>query len=554
MVRLGALAASTTSTYTSGHIWRIIPRPVLETILNNFADHLRVPQPLLLHGPRGVGKTSLLLQRLLPEWNKGHHITGYVDFAANTRVPWTFFAPANLPYVTNRLELELEAMAERGVRLGTIGSASVFTALNKWHGVGGALRRVIGPDRLTKRDEAVPVSALWNKALIVFMSRIGDGELDTALGEAASREEAAFMREGMFALRLAKEVLGMHQEWRRAAVMHLNQTGRFSRTLANSATDWPCLLLQILSDAAEIDFFQPKLVINNIDFLRRTVTTDDSTVPATMYHDSLIWRVIEMGVNDRCLPVIFITSDSYYSYQAFVDFGFRDMFIFRETFGWTLEQAKLHMICDLFSESEWKVIGEVLGPNPRHLSELYALKQTDSYQQVNNQSSFEDIVDAYLAFLQVTEVNPAMESALAILQKFASDVRSGKIPKEQLHFGAPWRHPPSTDDPVASLKWAKIQLMDFVQSLINAEFGVCIFPDSFYLDLRRLSLSEVGLLYQQRDPSFIRPITVGFQRCIVRWHVQEIMQMSFQDYISFMWQRIIRGRSYRHLMQEVGYK
>lgn len=257
MARSGAVTACAASiAFTSGHPWRIIPRPVLETILNNFAKHLRVPQPLLLHGPRGVGKTSLLLHRLLPEWNKGPHVTGYVDFAANTQVPWTSSSPADLPSLTTCLERELEVMAERAVRLGTIGSASVFSALNKWHGVGGALRRIIGSGRLTKRDETVPVSALWNKALIVLMSRIGDGEIDAALGEAASREEAAFMREAVVALRLAKEVLGMHQDWRKEAVMHLNRTGSFSRTLANSATDWPCLLLQILSDAAEIDFFQ----------------------------------------------------------------------------------------------------------------------------------------------------------------------------------------------------------------------------------------------------------------------------------------------------------
>lgn len=65
-----------------------------------------------------------------------------------------------------------------------------------------------------------------------------------------------------------------------------------------------------------------------------------------------------------------------------------------------------------------------------------------------------------------------MESVLVILQKFASDVRAGTVPIDRLHFGAPWRHPPHTDDPVASLKWAKIQLMDFVQSFVNVEFGV----------------------------------------------------------------------------------
>ncbi|RWW60214.1 hypothetical protein BHE74_00032801, partial [Ensete ventricosum] len=47
----------------------------------------------------------------------------------------------------------------------------------------------------------------------------------------------------------------------------------------------------------------------------------------------------------------------YYSFQAFIDFGFPDIFISRE----------------------WKVIDEVLGPNPRQLSELYMLKNSSYY-------------------------------------------------------------------------------------------------------------------------------------------------------------------------------
>jgi hypothetical protein len=44
--------------------------------------------------------------------------------------------------------------------------------------------------------------------------------------------------------------------------------------------------------------------------------------------------------------------DSYYSYQAFVDYGFPDIFISRETFGWNPQEAKLHMVPDYFSASE----------------------------------------------------------------------------------------------------------------------------------------------------------------------------------------------------------
>lgn len=205
------------------------------------------------------------------------------------------------------------------------------------------------------------------------------------------------------------------------------------------------------------------------------------------------------------------------------------------------------------------MIIEVLGPNPRHLFELYALKQSSYYQKVleDKASTFEDIVDAYLAYLQVTVVNPAMDKALEFLQKFANDAKSGKIPKDRLRFGSPWKHPSKLDDPTQCQQWAKLQLLDFVQSLINTEFGVNYLGDcSFEIfdDPCTVALLEVGLLYAQRDPSFIRPISIGIQRCLVRWLVQERMKMSLQNLLQFLWQRIIRGRSYRHLMLQVGYK
>lgn len=73
---------------------------------------------------------------------------------------------------------------------------------------------------------------------------------------------------------------------------------------------------------------------------------------------------------------------------------------------------------------------------------------------------------------KISVVNPAMDRALGLLQKFAADAQSGKISKDKLRFGAPWRHPPKTDDPTLCIKWAKLQLIDFVQSFINTEFGV----------------------------------------------------------------------------------
>lgn len=276
--------------------------------------------------------------------------------------------------------------------------------------------------------------------------------------------------------------------------------------------------------------------------------------------ERLLWRIIALGANERCLPVILVTSDSYYSYRAYMDFGFPDIFISRETFGWTPQEAKLHMVPDYFSNAEWKLIAEVLGPNPRHLFELYALKQGNYFNKTatdHNFGTIEDIVDAYLAYLQVTVVNPAMDRALALLQAHAVDVRNGLVSKDRLRFGAPWRHPPQSDDPCLSLDWAKIQLMDFVHSLVDAEFGVNYLADcslEIFDDPSAVALAEVGLLYAQRDPSFMRPISRGIQRCLVRWLVQQQFQLSSRHRLQYFWQRLIRGRSYRHLMLEVGYK
>lgn len=553
--------------------WKIIPRPLLETVLNNHAQHHRVPQPLIVHGPRGVGKTTLFLERLLRDWNKEPHLTGYIDFAEsikdhhpqhNQSFPWSSWSNCEPPTLSNckaQLETCLESMAERGIKLGTISSQQIFTTLNKWHGLNTALRRILSKSNKRVKNavsDKVSGSVLWERAVYALSARVNAKEIDGVLelrenGKRLSLEEEAYFREGFVALKLAKEVLKMQHEWRANAIANLNRTGGFSRSLANSCTDWPCLLIDLLSQAAEIDYFQPKLVINNIEVLRKAILTDDSTVCGSMYHDSLIWRIIALGVNERCLPVILVTSDSYYSYRAYLDFGFIDIFISRETFGWTPQEAKMHMVTDYFSNSEWTVIAEVLGPNPRHLFELYALKQSNYYQKVmeDKASTFEDIVDAYLAYLQITVVNPAMDKALLLLQKFAFDGKNGRIPEDRLRFGAPWRHPPQTDDTTLLAEWAKIQLMDFVQALVRTEFGVNYLADcslEIFDDPAAGALLEVGLLYAQRDPSFMRPISRGIQRCLVRWLVLERMKLSFWNYLQFHWQRFFRGRSYRHLM------
>lgn len=549
--------------------WRIIPRPLLETILNNHAQHHRVPQPLILHGPRGVGKTTLILQRLLPDWNKGPHLTGYVDFAdpikahhGPSHAPWASWSTAPPPPLSEcrkTLDHCLESMARHAIKAGTITSQQIFTTLNKWHGLSAALRRVL-QTKSTRVPDRISPAALWDRAVFAMSGQCApNSEEEEENKNVLSFEEASYLKESVAALKLAKKVIAVQQGWRANAIAHMNRTGTFSRTLTHSCTDWPCLLLELLSQAAEIDHFQPKLVINNIEVLKHATVNDELSVSGPLYHDSLIWRIIALGANERCLPVILVTSDSYYSYEAFLEFGYKEIFISRETFGWTSQEATMHMVTDYFSHSEWKVITEVLGPNPRHLFELYALKRSNYCQKPTEvkASTFEDIVDAYIAYLQITVVNPALDRALEILQKFAIDVYNGKVSKDKLRFGAPWRHPPQIDDPKLHMEWAKLQLMDFVQSFTNTEFGVNYrsdYSEEIFDDPSTVALLQVGLLYAQRDPPFLRPISKGIQRCLVRWLVQQRMQLNFRNLIHFMWHRIIRGRYYRHLMIQTGYK
>ena len=53
-------------------------------------------------------------------------------------------------------------------------------------------------------------------------------------------------------------------------------------------------------------------------------------------------------------------------------------------------------------------------------------------------------------------MNPALDEALEILQKFAVDVYNGKVSEDTLRFGAPWRHRPQIDHPKLRMEWAKV--------------------------------------------------------------------------------------------------
>lgn len=158
-------------------------------------------------------------------------------------------------------------MAHEGVKRGTISSHQIFSTINKWHGLNTALSRVIGSNNApkTKIAEKVSKSVLWDRAVFAFSARCNAKEIDGILGlnekgKTLSLEESSHYQEAVVALRLAKEVIKVQQGWRANAIAHLNHTGGFSRSLANACTDWPALLLELLSQAAEIDHFQVSVV------------------------------------------------------------------------------------------------------------------------------------------------------------------------------------------------------------------------------------------------------------------------------------------------------
>lgn len=154
-------------------------------------------------------------------------------------------------------------MAEKGVMLGTITSQQIFSTMKKWYGLNSALRRILQSGNASKSavSNRASLSKLWDKAIFAVSARCNGNEIDRILGLSEngcslSVEEASYFKEAIGALKLAKEVIKVQQGWRANAIAHLNSTTGFSRSLAHSCTDWPCLLLELLSQAAEMDHFQ----------------------------------------------------------------------------------------------------------------------------------------------------------------------------------------------------------------------------------------------------------------------------------------------------------
>lgn len=168
--------------------------------------------------------------------------------------------PPSLSSLSDRLDQSLESLTNHAILLGKVGSRDIFTALNKWHGLHKTLHQIAGPSTSSSTcNSAGQLFLLWSKAVLSRMHKLESKETDSLLTSTSkkySMEEVAYIKEAVAALTLAKEILEMQKNWRRESVRHLNRTGNFSRSLSNMATSWPCLLIEILSEASEVDFFQ----------------------------------------------------------------------------------------------------------------------------------------------------------------------------------------------------------------------------------------------------------------------------------------------------------
>lgn len=81
-------------------------------------------------------------------------------------------------------------------------------------------------------------------------------------------------------------------------------------------------------------------------------------------------------------------------------------------------------------------------------------------------------IEPLLHGVQVTAVDPGMDTALGMLEQFAAKAMNGDIDSNVLQHGAPWRDFPRNDNKVRRQRWAKIQMMDFLQAFSDTEFGV----------------------------------------------------------------------------------
>ncbi|KAH8941853.1 hypothetical protein BDL97_14G066900 [Sphagnum fallax] len=590
--------------------WRIVRRTILDMELHKYARTSVVPQALILHGPRGVGKRTTV-EGLLQEWRKLPHAVAYVDLElcgnaahkGSNLHPWMLGTGSQtlndncdgtrdscLGRIREHLEQALESLAVEAVELGCLRSQNVLEWLQDHHSIDHSLSQFLqlqeAGGKLSDVSRVGSTKQMWHEALKQMSDASSAGDTSTSIVTTSNKRDRRSLleyaakldasgsaeviqpltrkkgqvakldvkRKAVLSLSLAKQLLQMQEGWRTAAGSARRSRGAIPKGAADAAVSWPMLLINLLSWATQENRFQPKLVINAMDVMRNAAV-DQGGVDGAAYHDSLLMKVVTMGVTQGCLPIILVSSDSYYSWQIGEDFGDNNVFVSCEFFGWTAKEAAVHLVPDFFTADDWKVVADVLGPNPQHLVELHTIQQSQSFiEQVksNDSVNIEDCIDIYLAYIQVTVVDPAMDAAVALLENFADKAIRGNIDSQLLQHGAPWRHPPKVynNSREKQQHWAQLQLMDCIEALAYTEFGVNYLGGGLELldDPAALALLQVGLLYQQRASPYIRPTSRCILRCLVRWLVRKKFGLSVADRLRYKWHRVVQGRSYRHLM------
>ncbi|KAL3684319.1 hypothetical protein R1sor_002341 [Riccia sorocarpa] len=556
--------------------WPVVKRPILETLLKNYAHHLTVVQPLILHGPRGVGKRTLT-EELMREWNKPPHITAFVNLSPSENEPTWFedsqFATGrDIGTVRYKVEEGLEFLAGKAVEKGYLKTDDVLDTLLEHYAIDGALNEFL-------RANGQPSDTIkggiglgnahdkWNAGVQEvrkqFVSEFGTDAMSnypnsTQTADSQSslhmmekpRSQVLVREDAILSLALAQQLFKIQERWRTSSPP---RRGVIAKAPADAATSYAIFLLRLISGSVQEGKFQPKLIINNLDLMRKAAPENpEESLHGALYHDSLLMQVSKLGFNHGCIPLIMVSSDSYYSLQLFEDHADDNTFISQEMLGWTPKEAAVHLVPAVFEGPEWKVINSVLGSNVRHLRELHSIWHHPSFLEIleeNSGNAIEDCIDFYLGYLQVTAVDPAMEAAVKYLEMFAADAAAAKISRSRLKYGTPWRHPPRNSE--IQRRWARLQLVDYIQALADTDFAVNYREEKaleFLDDPCTDALLQVGLFYKQREPPYLRPISRGIARCLVRWYVRERINFSLTEEMAYRWHRLIRGRYYRQLI------
>ncbi|KAL2652515.1 hypothetical protein R1flu_020643 [Riccia fluitans] len=570
--------------------WPVVRRPILETLLKNYARHLTVVQPLILHGPRGVGKRTLV-EELMKEWNKSPHVAAFVNLSPSEK-QLTWFEDneissraiesgdegakgRDIGTIRCKFEEGLEFLAGKAVEKGCLKSDDVLDVLLEHYAIDGALNKFLRTEGhksslMKSTTGSGNTHDMWKAAVQEvrkqFVSEFGGDDVlynpsstQTADGRSGlymqekPRSQTLVREDAILSLAIAQELFKIQESWRTSSQQKHPRRGIIAKVRADAATSYSIFLLRLISGSVQEGKFQPKLIINNLDLMRKaTPENPEDSLHGALYHDSLLMQVSKLGYNYGCIPIVLVSSDSYYSLQLFEDHGDDNAFISHEVLGWTPKEAAVHLVPAVFEEPEWKVISSVLGSNVRHLRELHSIWNHPSFLEIleeNSGNAVDDCIDFYLGYLQVTAVDPAMEAAVKCLEIFAADVAVGKSSRSCLKHGYPWRHPPRKPD--IQRRWARLQLVDYIQALADTDFAVNYREEKaqeFLDDPCTDALLQVGLFYKQREPPYLRPISRGFARCLARWYVRERIKFSTTEEMAYRWHRLIRGRYYRQLI------